>query len=78
MITITVKFILLFMDFFIPYVFFFYMLFGGPQENAVLTKIKEKNDFSTIADAVSSYFVTIMQWVHRQRMENFREFVSNP
>lgn len=54
------------------------MLFGGPQENAVLTKIKEKNDFSTIADAVSSYFVTIMQWVHRQRMENFREFVSNP
>ena len=48
------------MDFFVPYVFFFYMLFGGPQENAVLTKIKEQNDFTTIADVVSSYFAAIM------------------
>ena len=51
----TCKFILLFIDFYIPYVFLFFMLFGGSPEDAGKTKLKEDHEMKTLADVVSNF-----------------------
>ena len=52
----TCKFILLFIDFYIPYVFLFFMLFGGSPEDAGKTKLKEDHEMKTLADVVSYFY----------------------
>ncbi|XP_057306043.1 uncharacterized protein LOC130644445 [Hydractinia symbiolongicarpus] len=54
----TCKFLLLYMVFYIPYVFLFYMLFGGSNEDADVTKFKEDHALESLSDV--AYYVWIL------------------
>lgn len=61
----TCKFILLFIDFYIPYVFLFFMLFGGDKSTAGKTKLPEDHEMKTLADVVSTFELFLIMCLFR-------------
>jgi len=75
----TLKFFLLFMDFFIPYVFFFFMLFGHHNDESNLTKPKDRdsNEFTSIIDtAYHVWILTIKASYPRKSMNDVNIYIA--